>query len=57
MFFHLMESSEKGDGIMAFGTGKAEQQREIGMQHRVVAGELEQSIAKVKGIEAAVPPP
>ncbi len=42
---------------MSSGAGKAEQQRDICMQHRVVAGELEQSIAKVKGIEVAVPPP
>lgn len=25
MFFQLMESNKKRDGIMAFGTGKAEQ--------------------------------
>ena len=57
MFFQLMESDKKRDGIMAFGAGKAEQQRDIGMQHRVVAGKLEQSISKVKGIEVAVPAP
>lgn len=57
MFFQLMESDKKRDGIMAFGACKAEQQRDIGMQHRVVAGKLEQSIAEVKGIEVAVPAP
>ena len=57
MFFQLMESDKKRDGIMSFFAGKAEQQRNIGMQHCVVAGKLEQSIAKVKGIEVAVPPP
>ena len=57
MFFQLMESDKKRDGIMSFCAGKAEQQRNIGMQHSVVAGKLEQSIAKVKGIEVAVPPP
>ena len=57
MFFQLMERDKKRDGIMAFGACKAEQQRDIGMQHRVVAGKLEQSISKVKGIEVAVPAP
>ena len=57
MFFQLMESDKKRDGIMAFGACKAEQQRDIGMQHRVVAGKLEQSIAEVKGIKVAVPAP
>lgn len=57
IFFQLMESSKERDGIMASGAGKAEQERDIGMQHRIVAGELEQSIAKVKGIKVTVPPP
>ena len=57
MFFQFMEGNKKRDGIMSFGAGKAEQQWDIGMQYRVVTGKLEQSIAKVKGIEAAVPPP
>lgn len=57
MFFQLMESNKKGYGIMAFGAGEAEQQRDIRMQHRIVAGKLEQSITKVKGIKVAVPSP
>lgn len=57
MFFQFMERNKKRDGIMSFGAGKAEQQWDIGMQHRGVAGKMEQSIAKVKGIEATVPLP
>lgn len=57
MFFQLMESNKKGYGIMAFGAGEAEQQRDIRMQYRIVAGKLEQSITKVKGIKVAVPSP
>lgn len=57
MFFQLVESNKKGYGIMAFGTGETEKQRDIRMQHRVVAGKLEQSITKVKGIKVAVPSP
>jgi len=57
MFFQFMERNKKRDGIMSFGAGKAEQQWDIGMQHRVAAGKLEQSIAKVKGIEVTIPPP
>lgn len=31
MFFQLMESNKKGYGIMAFGAGEAEKQRDIRM--------------------------
>lgn len=57
MFFQFMESGKERNGIMPFCAGKAEKQRDIGMQRRVVAGKLEQSISKVKGIKVAVPPP
>lgn len=57
VFFQLMKSSKEGDGIMAFCAGKTEQQWNVCMQRRIIAGQLKQSIPKVKGIEVAIPSP
>ena len=41
MFFQLMVGNKEGNGIMAFRTGEAEEQWDIRMQYRVIAGKLE----------------
>ena len=57
MFFQFMESDEEADRIMPSGACKAEQERQVGFQFAVIAGELEECIAKVILIKVAVPSP
>lgn len=57
MFLQFMESNEEADGIMSFCAGKAQEQRDIGLEFPVIAGQLEQGIAEVILIQAAVPAP
>ena len=57
MFFHFVESGKETDGVMAFCTGKTEQERYIRAEGRVIAGELEQGITKIILIKGRVPSP
>lgn len=57
MLFQFMESHKEDYGIMAFGAGKAEQERNIRMKGRVMAGKLEKGIAKIILFQVAVPSP
>lgn len=57
MFFQLMESNKEADGIMAFGTGEAQKERDIRFQSGVVTRELEEGVAEVMLFQVAVPSP
>lgn len=57
MFFHFVESGKETDGVMPFCTGQTEQERHIRAEGTVIAGELEQRIAKIILVKVRVPSP
>lgn len=57
MLFQFMERDQEADGIMAFCTGEVQEQGDVRLKHRVMAGELEQSVAEVILVRVAVPAP
>ena len=57
VLFHFMESGKETDGIVPFGTGKAQDEWDVCFEFRVIAGELEKGIAEVILFQIAVPSP
>ena len=57
MLFQFMKRDQEADGIMAFCAGEAQEQRDVRLKFRVIAGELEQRVAKVIPVQVAVPAP
>lgn len=57
MLLQFMEGDKETDGIMPFGTCKAQKERYIGFELGIITGELEERIAKVIFVQIAVPSP
>ena len=57
MLFQFMERDQEADGIMPFGAGEAQEQGDVRLKFRVIAGELEQRVAEVILVQVAVPAP
>lgn len=56
-FLHFMKSDQKVDRIMAFRTGKAQEQRKVNLQGTVMSGQMEKCISIIVFIQVAVPAP
>ena len=52
-----MKSDQKVDRIMAFRTGKAQEQRKVNLQGPVMSGQMEKCISIIVFIQVAVPAP
>ena len=52
-----MKSDQKVDRIMAFRTGKAQEQRKVNLQGTVMSGQMEKCISIIVFIQVAVPAP
>ena len=52
-----MKSDQKVDRIMAFRTGKAQEQRKVNLQGTVMSGQMEKCISIIVLIQVAVPAP
>ena len=57
MLFQFMERDQEADGIMPFCTGEAQEQRDVRLKFRIIAGQLEQGVAEVILVQVAVPAP
>lgn len=57
MLFQFMEGNQEADGIVAFSTCKAQDERYIYFQFGVITGELKECIAEVILFQVAVPSP
>ena len=57
VMLHFGKSSEEGYRVMPLCTGKTEQERDVCMERRVMAGQLEECKAIIVLIQIAVPAP
>lgn len=57
MLFQFMESDNETYGIMPLSTGEPQQQRNVGMEVAVMAGELEQGVSEKVFVKVTVPSP
>lgn len=57
MLFQFMERDQEADGIMPLCAGEAQEQGDVRLKFRVIAGQLEQGVAEVILVQAAVPAP
>ena len=57
MLFQFMERDQEADRVMPLRAGEAQEQGDVRLKFRVIAGELEQCVAEVILVQVAVPAP
>ena len=57
MLFQFVERDQEADGIMPFCASEAQEQGDVRLKFRIIAGQLEQSVAEVILVQVAVPAP